>query len=403
MPLILTYNMEGSIMKKRLLALTVACLSLALITSGCSSTTDEPQGTATSTAATGDTIKVGGLAPLTGNLSIYGIATNNGVKLAIDEINAAGGVLGKQLEYVVYDEKGDSTEAVNAYNKLVQNDGIVALIGDVTSTPSIAVAQQAAIDGIPMITATGTAADITKAGKNVFRVCFIDPYQGEVMASYANKKLNAKKAAILYNTSDDYSIGLTNSFEATAADLGLEIVAKEGYTKGDVDFNSQLTKIAAANADVVFIPVYYEDAALIAVQAKAAGIDATLLGADGWDGIVDKISDASAIKNAYFCCGYSAENDNENLQAFITKYTDTYGEAPKGFSAQGYDAAYLLAQAIKEAGSTDSAAVVEALTKINYEGITGKIVFDENRNPIKGVVINTFKDGAVKFVENYEK
>ena len=385
-------------MKKRLIALTAACLTLALITAGCS--TSSSTGTTASPTSSG-TIKIGGLAPLTGNLSIYGISTNNGVKLAIDEINASGGVLGKKLEYIVYDEKGDATEAVNAYNKLVQNDKIVALIGDVTSTPSIAVAQIAAKDGIPMITATGTAADITKAGKNIFRVCFIDPYQGQVMASYAYKKLNAKKAAILYNTSDDYSIGLTTSFESTAKELGLTIVSKEGYTKGDVDFNSQLTKIASSGADVLFIPVYYEDAALIAVQAKAAGIKAVMLGADGWDGIVDKISDAKAIEGAYFCCGYSAESTDTALQAFITKYTNTYKEAPKGFAAQGYDAVYLLAQAIKEAGTTEKTAVVAALTKINFKGITGSIVFDAERNPIKGVVINTIKSGKVKFVENY--
>lgn len=387
-------------MKKRFLALTVACMTLVFMVSGCSS--NNSAATTTTTPASG-TIKIGGLAPLTGNLSIYGIATNNGVKLAIDEINANGGVLGKKLEYIVYDEKGDATEAVNAYNKLVTNDKIVALIGDVTSTPSIAVAQQAAKDGIPMITATGTAADITKAGKNIFRVCFIDPYQGEVMASYASKKLNAKKAAILYNTSDDYSIGLTNSFEATAKTLNLTVVDKEGYAKGDVDFKSQLTKIAAANADVLFIPVYYEDAALIAVQAKAAGIKAVMLGADGWDGIVDKISDKTAIENAYFCCGYSAESTDTKLQAFIKKYNETYKEAPKGFSAQGYDAVYLLAQAMKDAGSTDKTAVVNALTNINFTGITGTIKFDAERNPIKGVVINTFKSGAVKFVENYAK
>lgn len=386
-------------MKKRLLALTVACLTLALVTSGCSSSSSTP------TPTSSEPIKIGGLAPLSGQLSIYGISTDNGVKLAVAEINANGGVLGRQIDYIVYDEKGDATEAVNAYNKLVQNDGIIALIGDVTSTPTLAVAQKAVVDGIPMITATGTAADITLTGSNIFRVCFIDPYQGEVMASYAYNKLSAKKAAILYDTTDDYSVGLTASFEETAEDLGLTIVDKEGYNGagGDVDFNTQLTKIAALNPDVLFIPVYYEDAALIAVQAKAAGIDAVLLGADGWDGIIDKISDASAISNAYFCCGYSAENSDPKLQAFITKYTDTYDEAPKGFSAQGYDAVYLLAQAIEEAGTTDSQAVVSALTNIDFNGITGEIKFDENRNPIKGVVINTFKDGAVKFVENYSK
>ncbi len=386
-------------MKKRILALTLACMTLMFVTAGCSTTSSST----TATPAASGTIKVGGLAPLTGNLSIYGIATNNGIKMAVDEINAKGGVLGKKLEYIYYDEKGDATEAVNAYNKLVQNDKIVALIGDVTSTPSIAVAQQAAKDGIPMITATGTAADITKAGKNIFRVCFIDPYQGEVMASYSSKKLKAKTAAILYNTSDDYSIGLTNSFEATAKELGLTIVAKEGYTKGDVDFKSQLTKIASAKADVLFLPVYYEDAALIAVQAKSSGITAKMLGADGWDGILDKISDPTALEGAFFCCGYSAESKDEKVQAFITKYTELYKEAPKGFSAQGYDAVYLLAQAMTEAGSTDSTKVVTALTNINFSGITGTIKFDANRNPIKGVVINTITNKAVKFVENYSK
>lgn len=350
-----------------------------------------------------DTVKIGGLAPLTGNLSIYGIATDNGVKMAIDEINAAGGVLGKQIEYIVYDEKGDATEAVNAYNKLIQSDQIDALIGDVTSNPSIAVAQQAAKDGIPMISATGTAADITKAGENVFRVCFIDPYQGETMADYAYKKLGAKTAAILYNASDDYSVGLTDAFVSTADKLGLQIVAKESYAKGDVDFKSQLTKIAGQNPDVLFIPVYYEDVALIVQQAKSAGISAQLLGADGWDGVLDKVEDKSVLEGAMYCCGFSLQSQDAKVQEFIQKYTDKYGEAPKGFSAQGYDAAYLLVQAIEEAGSTDKAAVVEAMKNIQFDGVTGHIIFDEERNPIKGVVINKLTNGTTEYVESYEK
>lgn len=383
-------------MKKRITALALVCmLSLASLV-GCGGGTEGQTSDA-------DTVKIGGLAPLTGNLSIYGIATDNGVKMAIDEINAAGGVLGKQIDYIVYDEKGDATEAVNAYNKLIQSDKIHAVIGDVTSNPSIAVAQQAAKDGIPMITATGTAADITKAGENVFRVCFIDPYQGETMADYAYKKLGAKTAAVLYNASDDYSVGLTDAFVSTADQLGLQIVAKESYAKGDVDFKSQLTKIAGQNPDVLFIPVYYEDVALIVQQAKSAGISAQLLGADGWDGVLDKVEDKSVLEGAMYCCGFSLQSKDEKVQEFIQKYTDKYGEAPKGFSAQGYDAAYLLVQAIKEAGSTDKAAVVEAMKNIQFDGVTGHIVFDEERNPIKGVMINKLTNGTIEYVESYEK
>ena len=384
-------------MKKRITALALVCMLRLASLVGCGGGGTEGQ---TSNA---DTVKIGGLAPLTGNLSIYGIATDNGVKMAIDEINAAGGVLGKQIEYIVYDEKGDATEAVNAYNKLIQSDQIDALIGDVTSNPSIAVAQQAAKDGIPMISATGTAADITKAGENVFRVCFIDPYQGETMADYAYKKLGAKTAAILYNASDDYSVGLTDAFVSTADKLGLQIVAKESYAKGDVDFKSQLTKIAGQNPDVLFIPVYYEDVALIVQQAKSAGISAQLLGADGWDGVLDKVEDKSVLEGAMYCCGFSLQSQDAKVQEFIQKYTDKYGEAPKGFSAQGYDAAYLLVQAIEEAGSTDKAAVVEAMKNIQFDGVTGHIIFDEERNPIKGVMINKLTNGTIEYVESYEK
>lgn len=392
---------EGKHMKKRGFALLLTCALVLVGAVGCGGggTTGGDQGA----APEGETIKIGAMGPLTGDLSIYGTAVDNGIKLAVEEINAAGGILGKQVECTFLDEKGDSTEAVNAYNRLVQNEKVVAIIGDVTSTPSIAVAQASVQDGIPVVTATGTDASITQAGENVFRVCFTDPYQGEVMASYAVNKLNAKKAAILYNASNDYSIGLTKSFEEQAAKDNLQIVAKESYNKGDVDFKTQLTKIAASGADVLFLPEYYEEVAQIIPQAKTAGISMTMLGADGWDGVVDKVQDKSQLEGALFCCGYSPESKDENLQAFIQKYKDKYGEAPKGFAAQGYDAMYLLKAAMEKAGSTEKTAVVAALKDIEFTGVTGKIVFDENRDPIKGVVVNTFENGVVKFVENYEK
>ncbi len=211
-------------MKKRFLAMVLAAAMMLTAMVGCGNGNTQDGGNANNAGATGDTIKIGGLAPLTGDVSVYGVAVDNGVKMAVEEINADGGVLGKQIEYIVYDEKGDATEAVNAYNKLVQSDNVVAIVGDVTSKPTLAVAQQAAKDKIPLITASGTAENITQAGENIFRACFIDPFQGELMASYASKKLEKKTAAIIYNISDDYSKGLYEAFEAAAGDLGIEVV-----------------------------------------------------------------------------------------------------------------------------------------------------------------------------------
>lgn len=383
-------------------------LSLTLVTAmlasavGCSGGSNSSNGSA---APAGEVIKIGGLAPLTGSVSVYGIATNNGIQIAVEEINKNGGILGKQLDYVCYDEKGDPTEAVNAYNKLVQSDKIVALVGDVTSTPTLAVAQAAAQDGIPMITATGTAEDITATGENIFRTCFTDPFQGDLMAHYASDKLSAKTAAIIYDMSDDYSLGLTETFEKAAKDVGIEIVATESYTKGDVDFKSQLTKIAEKKPDVLFIPVYYQDVALIAVQAKEIGINAKLMGADGWDGVLDKLdkSNVDAVKDALFSSQYSAESDDPNLKTFLTAYKDKFKSDANMFSVLGYDAMKMMAQAITEAGSTDSKAIVEKMAAINYTGLTGNITFDANRNPIKQAAITTIENGAYKFVEYYSK
>ena len=379
-------------MKKRFFAAVVAVVLAATCLTGCN-------------GGDSDKINIGGLAPLTGKLSVYGIACNQGIQMAIEEINQAGGVLGKQINYIYEDEKGDNTEAVNAYNKLVQNDQIVALLGDVTTTPTIAVAQEAARDGIPMITATGTGVEITQKGENVFRACFTDPFQGTLMASYAAQKLGAKTAAILYNTADDYSRGLTAAFEETAAQLGLSVVEKVSYTGGDVDFKAQLTQVKAKNPDVFFIPVYYEDAALITVQAKEVGISCTLLGADGWDGVLDKVDESNldALSKVYLPMHYSSEGTDENLQNFVKKYTEKYNETPNSFAALGYDAAYMMKNAIEKANSTDKAAIVAALKDIEFDGVTGHIVFDENRNPIKRAAITTIADAKYKFVEFFEK
>ena len=392
-------------MKKRFLAMVLAAAMMLTAMVGCGNGNTQDGGNANNAGATGDTIKIGGLAPLTGDVSVYGVAVDNGVKMAVEEINADGGVLGKQIEYIVYDEKGDATEAVNAYNKLVQSDNVVAIVGDVTSKPTLAVAQQAAKDKIPLITASGTAENITQAGENIFRPCFIDPFQGELMASYASKKLEKKTAAIIYNISDDYSKGLYEAYEAAAGDLGIEVVQVEGYGKGTVDFKAQLTNIKSKNPDVIFLPVYYQDVALIAVQAKELGIEAQFLGADGWDGVIGQVDESNmdAVNGAYFCSQYSAQSDDPNLQAFLSKYKETYGMDASQFAVLGYDAMKMLAQAISEAGSTDSAAITSAMAAIDFTGLTGHMTFDENRNPVKSAAITQIDNGEYKFIEYYEK
>ncbi len=385
---------------KRILSMVLSAALLVSALAGCQ------QAPASNGGETGgDTVKIGGLAPLTGDVSVYGIAVDNAIKLKVEEVNAAGGILGgKQIEYIVYDEKGDPTEAVNAYNKLVQDDKVVALVGDVTTKPTIAVAQKSVADNLPMITASGTGADITLTGENIFRACFIDPFQGQLMASYAKEKLGATTAAIIYDNGDDYSTGIADAFEEKAGEIGLTITAKEAYPSKSVDFKSQLTKIKAGNPDVLLVPVYYSDVALIAVQAKEVGLTAKLLGGDGWDGVLEKIdaSNLDSVKDCYFCSQYSAESQDEALQSFLKKYKETYNSDANMFAVLGYDAMGMMAAAIDKAGSTDSDKIIEAMKGLEYKGLTGTTTFDENRNPVREAVITTIADGKYKVVENYK-
>ena len=360
-------------------------------------------GCGNTSGGSGDEIVIGGLAPLTGSVAQYGVAVDNAVKMAVDDINAKGGLLGKRIKYISYDEKGDPTEATNAYTRLVDQDKIVALIGDVTSAPCEAVAQQAARDKLPMITPSGTSEAITTYGENVFRACFIDPYQGQLMASYASKKLNAKTAAILFDNGDPYSSGIADAFEAAAKALGMTITNKEGYASKSTDFNSQLTKIKAGNPDVLLLPVYYNDVVLIAKQAKDQGLTATLLGADGWDGVAAQLDAASAdvVKNAYFCSQYSASSSDPALQNFLKTDKEKYNEEPNMFAVLGYDAMQIMAAAIEKAGTTDSAAVIKALRETNYKGLTGTTTFDDKRNPVREAIITSFDGLNYKVVESY--
>ena len=378
-------------MKKKLVT-TLLGASLLLAACGGEKAAEKPA------AAEAETIKIGALGPLTGSVAIYGISATNGLKLAVDEINANGGILGKQIELNLLDEKGDSTEAVNAYNKLV-DWGMVALIGDITSKPSVAVAEVAAQDGIPMITPTGTQLNITEAGSNIFRVCFTDPYQGEVLAKYTKDKLGAKTVAIISNNSSDYSDGVANAFAKEAEAQGIQVVAREGYSDGDKDFKAQLTKIAQQNPDVLFVPDYYEQDGLIAIQAREVGIKSVIVGPDGWDGVVKTVDPSSyaAIEDVFFANHYSTKDSSEKVQNFIKNYKEKYNDEPSAFSALSYDAAYILKAAIEKAGSTDKEAVAKAIKEIEFDGITGHLTFDEKNNPIKGITIIKIVNGDYTF------
>ena len=345
-----------------------------------------------------ETIKLGNSAPLTGPLSIYGQTTNNGIKLAIEEVNANGGILGKKVDWVEYDDKGEITDAVTNYNKLME-DKVDAIFGGVPSKPALAIAESSVNDGVLYITPTATQANITEGKPNVFRTCFTDPFQGEVLANFSKEKLNAKKVAILRNQSSDFSMGVADVFEKKAKELGMEVVADESYGDSDTDFKAQLTNVRGQNPDVLFIPDYYEKVALIAPQVKEAGIDATLVGADGWDTVLSVMDESSfsSLDNSYFSNQFTLEDPSEEVQTFLKNYKEKFGENPSTFAAEGYDTVYLYKQAVEAAGTTEWAKVIDALKKVEFKGVTGSFTYDENNNPIKTAKMIRIKNGEYKF------
>ena len=385
---------------KKLLCIALATMMALACLAGCS-------------AKTSDTIKVGILGPHTGDYAVYGLAVKNGAQLYIDQVNAAGGINGKQIETIVYDNKGDSTEAITAFTRMV-DEGITALIGDVLTGNTIAVVGEAYPINMPMITASATAAAVTydettgTVYSNVFRTCFIDPFQGEKMAEYASEKLGATTAAILTMTGNDYSVGLADAFKAKCEALGVTIVAEEGYAEGDVDFKSQLTNILAAAPDVVFCPNYYQDDGLIVTQAREIGLTATFLGGDGWAGVSEYAS-AEDLEGSYFCSAY-APGSSEAVIAFEQAYTAAYGaDTLNMFAATAYDAAKLMCAAIakaEESGETAGSdaykqAVIDAIAGGTITGLTGTFTFDEHHDPVKSTAILTYVDGKPELKEMF--
>ena len=404
-------------MKKFLALLLAVAMTLALVACGGNSTNNANSGDAESTGSEGgDTIKIALIANTTGDYAQYGIPVRNGAMLYIDQLNANGGINGKQVEVLEYDDKGDGVEAVNAFN-LAMDQGITAVIGSVLTGPTITLADATYEVNMPQISASATAQGVTQidpedesAGirTNVFRSCFIDPFQGQTMAHYASEKLGATTAAILYESGSDYSEGCMNGFVEACGELGIEVVATEAFATGDKDFNAQMTKIAAANPDVVFMPFYYSEAGLAITQGRQAGLTATILGADGFGGIKDYAS-AEYLEGTVYGSGYAP--GTESVAQFEQDYLDTYGESvPNMFAPQAYDAAMLLClgiQAAEDAGLTAGTdeykqAIIGAIAAVDgVQGITGTYSFDANNNPEKSVAMIGLQGGEEVFTEFY--
>ena len=343
--------------------------------------------------------KIGGIFPLSGAVAVYGVECKNGIDLAIEEINAAGGINGKNVVLISEDDEGNPDKTVNAYQKLTSKDGAKIIIGSLTSGCTQAITNRAQAQKVVQIAPAATAPAITDAGDYIFRACFIDPFQGRVGGKFSAETLNAKTAAILYDTGNDYSVGLTENFEAAFTQAGGKIVAKEAYTTNDKDFNAQLTKIKSANPDVVYLPDYYNVVALIAKQLRAQGIEAPIVGADGWDGILGNSS--AEVLNGFYSNHYATDSTDPAVQAFVKKFNDKYSKDPNSFAALGYDSVYILKDAIIKAGSDDATAVKEALKATNGDYVTGHLTFDEKRNPIKSAVMLEIvkdDDGTLKTV-----
>jgi len=367
---------------KKILVLVLS-VSLVLLLSACSGGSD--------------TIKIGVIGPLTGDYSLYGIAVRDGAQLATDELNAAGGVLGKDVELIAYDSKGDPTEGVNAYNRLRDQDEIVALVGGTFSGVTLAIKELALEDNMPVLTPTATHPDVTLNADNVFRACYTDSYQGSVAAVFADESLNVENVAVLYNRDDAYSEGLATAFLAEFADRGT-VVENLTFGAGDDDYSSLLTVIAASSAEAVFLPAYVAEVGAILSQAADLGLDIPFIGGDGWDSI--EVDYAEVAEGNYFGNHYAKTDPAENVQSFVANYEAEFGESPTALAALSYDAVYTMALAIEEAGSTDADLVVAALAGIEYaDAVTGAIKFDENGDPIKAVTIIQVVDGEHVVVE----
>jgi len=373
---------------------TKAALSLALMLlatacrPGREAQTEEPSGD----------IPVGVYGALTGDQASFGTSTVNGVRIAAEEINAAGGVLGRKIRLVVEDDQGRADEAASVVTKLITSDGVVALIGENSSNQSLAAAPIAQSNGVPMISPSSTNPAVTEKGDFIFRVCFTDPYQGKALATFVRNDLKLDTAAILVDKKNDYSVGLASVFRKELESLGGKIVAEQSYSGGDSEFRPQLTSIKAASPQAIFIPGFYTEVGQISIQARDLGITVPLVGGDGWDSPVVIQIGGKSIEGAYFSDHYFVGESRPVVQKFVAEYEKRHGKKPEATAALGYDALHMWAAAAKRANSIDRKLVRDqiAATK-DYEGVAGKISMGPDRNPIKPVAMIKIENGQMNF------
>ena len=345
-----------------------------------------------------DPILIGHYASMTGSEATFGVSTDNGIKMAVAERNEAGGVKGRQIKLITYDDQGRAQEAVTAVTRLIQQDKVTAVLGEVASSRSLAGGPVCQRLGVPMISPSSTNPDVTAVGDMIFRVCYIDPFQGWVCAKFATGTLKKMKAATLYNRAQAYHTGLNRNFIEAFTSMGGTIVAEQAYSDGDNDFSAQLTSLREAKPDFVFVPGYYTEVVNIARQARRLGLTVPLIGGDGWDS--EELRNAGdALNGCYFSNHYSHEDKSPAVQEFISKYKEDYGKIPDGLAALGYDAARILFDAMDRSSSLageDLAAAIAATS--NFPGVTGSITLDAQRNAKKDAVMLEIHNGQTKYV-----
>src|SRR5687768_1416580 len=348
----------------------------------------------------GDKVRIGVFMSLTGDTANFGISSTNGIKMAADEVNATGGINGKQIELLVQDDRSDASEAATIVTKFVTQDQVHAILGEVASSRSIAAAPIAQNAKIPMLTPSSTNPEVTKKGDFIFRSCFIDPVQGAAIAQFAARSLNAKTAAIMVDRKNDYSTGLEKVISETFTRMGGTIVATQSYQEGDQDFNAQLTSLKGSNPQVIFVPGYYNDVGLIAKQARDKGITVPLVGGDGWDSVQLYQIGGTALNGSYFTNHYSPYDTDPKVQKFVNDYKARYNTVPDALAATAYDAARIMFDAIKRSKSLDGADIRDALAATKeFPGVTGTVTFNENRDAVKPIVMIEIKDGGTYAVK----
>jgi branched-chain amino acid transport system substrate-binding protein len=348
-----------------------------------------------------ETIKIGEYASLTGKEAAFGQSSHKGTVLAIEEANAAGGVLGRQIELVTEDDQSKQGESSTIVKKLISRDKVAGVLGEVASMRSLEAAPICQAYKVPMISPSSTNPKVTEIGPYIFRVCFIDPFQGTVMAKFAKDSLKLRRVAVLTSVSSAYSVGLAKYFKERFIADGGEVAIEQKFTEGDKDFNAQLTAIKAAGVEGIFVPGYYTEAALICRQARELEMAMPLFGGDGWEAPQLIEIGGAAVEGCYYSTHYSPQVDTPAVKAFVAKFKARYdGQTPDAMAALGYDSAGVMVDAIRRAGSTEGAAIRNAIAATkDYEGVTGSTTMDKDRNATKSAVVIMIKDGKFKFVQ----